>query len=115
MTFDYQAMTKNADELIQYFGMSAVLRRVTASPIDRPCTVALIEYGPRERPNELANPTDVRVVMSALDPETGRALTIPPDNEQDVLVIGDVILRMTCAPKQTAPAGLSIFWEFTVR
>src|SRR6185437_15813110 len=80
MPFDYPAMQATADELIAYFGMGAVLRRITASPTDRPCTVAIVEYDPREQPNELTNPTDRRVVMSAAN------LSEPPDDEQDALV-----------------------------
>jgi hypothetical protein len=67
----------------------------------------------------LANPTDRRVILSALN------LSEPPDDELDALVtfvqpltdppIEDEVLPMTCKPTKTAPAGLSVVWEFTVR
>lgn len=115
--FDYLQAQVDADELIQYFGMSAVLRR--AGLADRPVTVCIIEFNPKEKATELANPTDRQVVMSAL------GLTVDPDNELDQLVtfvqpstnppVVDEILPMTCKPKRTAPAGVTALWEFTVR
>lgn len=123
--FNYVQAQSDADELIQYFGMNAVLRRVGSSPEDRPCRVVVVEYNPREKPADLANPTDRNVIMSALDPTTGQLLEIPPDNEQDQLVtfvqppanppVTDEILPMTCKPKVTSPAGVPVLWQFTVR
>jgi hypothetical protein len=121
--FDYVGMQGTADELIKYFGMPAVLRRMTASPTDRPVMVAIVEYKPHEKPNELANPTDRNAIMSPLDPTTGLPLAVPPDNEQDALVtfvqpggtVQDEVLRMTCKPEQTNPAGVNCLWQFTVR
>jgi hypothetical protein len=123
--FDYVSTQAEADALIQYFGMGAVLRRAGATPTDRPVTVCLIEYNPREKPADLANPTDRKVIMSPIDPSTGQPLAIPPDNEQDVLVtfvqplaatpIQNEVLPLTCKPKPTAPAGVTVLWEFTVR
>ncbi len=50
---------------------------------------------------------------------------MPPDNEQDQLVtfvqpltnppVEDEVLPMTSKPKKTAPAGMTVIWEFTVR
>jgi hypothetical protein len=121
-TFNYQGAIADADALIQYFGMDAVLRRAGSSPEDRPCRVAIIEYDPREKPADLANPTDRRVIMSAANSEVQ---LMPPDNEQDQLVtfvqpptnppVIDEILPMTCKPTKTAPAGVTVIWEFTVR
>ena len=123
--FNYPAMQKTADDLIRYFGMGAVLRSNTASRPDRPCTVAIVEFNPREKPNEMANPTDRKVMMSPLDPTTGLVLAIEPDSELDVLVtfvqpltnppVENEVLPMTCKPKRTAPAGTDCLWEFTVR
>lgn len=115
--FDYDQALKDADELIRFFGMDAVLRRTGLD--DRPCRVAIIEYNPREQPANLANPTDRKVIMSAL------GLSVPPDNEQDQLVtfvqpptnppVVNEELPLTCKPKPTAPAGVTVLWEFTVR
>ena len=70
----------------------------------------------------LANPTDRKVIMSAKNSE---GLLMPPDSELDNLVtfvqppanppVIDEILPMTCKPKKTAPAGVTVIWEFTVR
>jgi len=120
--FDYDQAKTDADDLLDFFGMDAVLRRAGSSPEDRPCRVAIIEYNPREKPSDLANPTDRKVIMSAKNSEV--QLT-PPDNEQDQLVtfvqppsdppVVDEILPMTSKPKKTAPAGVTVLWEFTVR
>ena len=117
--FDYQAAIVDADNLIRYFGMDAVLRRAGSSPEDRPCRVAIIEYDPREKPANLANPTDRKVIMSVAN------LGVPPDNELDQLVtfvqpptnppVVHEVLPLTCKPKPTAPAGVVVIWEFTVR
>jgi hypothetical protein len=117
--FDYQAAIVDADNLIRYFGMDAVLRRAGSSPEDRPCQVAIIEYDPREKPSDLANPTDRKVIMSVVN------LGVPPDNELDQLVtfvqplakppVVHEVLPLTCKPKPTAPAGVVVIWEFTVR
>ena len=50
---------------------------------------------------------------------------MPPDNELDQLVtfvqppanppVVKEVLPLTCKPKQTAPAGVTVLWEFTVR
>lgn len=120
--FDYAQAIKDADELIAYFGMPASLRREGSSPLDRDCLIAIIEYNPRERPTELANPTDRKIIMSASNSDVQ---LMPPDNEQDKLVVYNQpmttppsikeILPLTCKPKPLAPAGVTVFWEFTVR
>lgn len=123
--FNYPRAVQTADRLITKFGMVGALRREGDSPEDRPCTIAIVEYRPREKPSDLANPTDRKVYMSALTPEVQ---AIPPDDEQDKLVVyvqpmptdgsspivADV-LPMTCKPTPLAPAGTIVFWEFTVR
>jgi hypothetical protein len=118
--FDYQQAIADADALIQFFGMDAVLRR--AGIADRPCRVAVVKFNPREKPSDLANPIDRKVFMSAANSEVQ---LMPPDNEQDKLVtfvqppanppVIDEILPMTCKPEKTAPAGVTVLWEFTVR
>lgn len=120
--FDYVGMQGTADDLIKYFGMPAVLRPLSGLGPDRPVTVCIIEYKPREKPNELSNPTDRNVIMSPIDPSTGQVLAVPPDNEKDALVtfvqpaglVEDEVLRLTCKPEQTNPAGVNCLWQFTV-
>lgn len=118
--FDYAQAQQDADALIRYFGMDAVLRR--AGSADRPCRVAIIEYNPHEKPADLANPTDRKVIMSAANPEVQ---LVPPDSELDQLVtfvqppatppVVKEVLPLTCKPKPTAPTGVVVLWEFTVR
>lgn len=118
--FDYDQAIADAAEIIRFFGMAAVLRRDGID--DRPCTVAIIEFNPREKPADLANPTDRKVIMAADNVEVQET---PPDNELDKLVtfvqpasdppVEDEVLPMTCKPKKTAPAGRTVIWEFTVR
>jgi hypothetical protein len=117
--FDYNQAITDADNLITFFGMDAVLRRAGT---DRPCRVAIVEYNPREKPSDLANPVDRKVFLSAKNPEVQ---STPPDSELDQLVtfvqppanppVVNEILPMTCKPKRTAPAGVTVLWEFTVR
>lgn len=121
--FDYQQTQRDANELIEYFGMDAVLRRAGTSPTDRPCRVVIFDE-PRERGSDLATPVDRKVYLSPLT-EDG-VLDPEPDNEQDVLVtfvqpptdppVEDGKPKgLTCKPKKTAPAGIVALWEFTVR
>lgn len=113
-TFNYNAAQATADKLIKFFGMSAVLRRVSASPTDRPCVVAITDYLPKDRATQLANPTDRVVYMSAV------GIEVPPDNELDVLVplVGpdaNITLPFTSPVKIIAPAGIVALYQFTVR
>lgn len=120
--FDYLDARSTADELVQFFGMDAVLRREGSSPVDRPCRVAIVEHKPRERPTDLANPEDRYVIISAANAEVQ---AMPPDNEHDVLVtfvqpptnppVEHEILPFTSKPKVTAPAGIAVCYECTVR
>lgn len=119
--FDYVGMRTDADELLQEFGMNAVLRRVTGSPTDRACLIAIIDYMPRDR-NALADPTDRRVLLSANTPDV---MAMPPDSELDQLVtfvqpptnppVENEVMHMTCKPKLYSPAGVPVLYEFTVR
>jgi hypothetical protein len=114
--FDYVGTVQDVDAIIAFFGMDAVLRREGIP--DRPCKVAIF-YNPRDKATELTNPTDRQVYMSP------SGLDIPPDNEQDQLVtfvqpptnppVVHEILPFTCPVKPTAPAGVTVLYEFTVR
>lgn len=118
-TFDYDGLRDEADLLLQEFGMAAVLRR---DGVDRPCLVVIIETYPRDRANQLANPTDRRVLISAATPEV-RAT--PPDNELDQLVtfvqppanppVEEKPLPFAAPVKKYAPAGVVVLYEATVR
>jgi hypothetical protein len=120
--FDYAQAITDADDLIKFFGMDAVLRRAGSSPEDRPCRVAIIDFNPHEKPSDLTNPMDRKVIMSAKNSEVQ---LMPPDNELDILVTFvqpptnpptvHEKLPLTCKPKPLAPAGVVVDWEFTVR
>lgn len=119
--FDYQRAQSDADGIIDYFGMIAVLRRAGIS--DRKIKCVIVEFSPRDKETELANPVDRHVIISALDPATGQQMVLPPDNEQDVLVtfiqpagtVVDKILFFTSPVKPTAPAGVPAIYECTVK
>jgi hypothetical protein len=116
--FDYLGTRATADKLIHKFGMAAVLRRATDTPTDRPVWVVIVDEMPRDDASQLTNPTDRKVIMSAvgLDSE-------PPDNERDLLVtfiqpggtVQNEVLPFTCPVKKYAPAGVTVAYDFTVR
>lgn len=114
--FDYAGAIQDVDAIIAFFGMDAVLRREGID--DRPCRVVIFD-NPREKASELTNPVDRQVYMSPA------GLTILPDNELDQLVtfvqpptippVVKEVLPFTCKVKPTAPAGVTVLYEFTVR
>ena len=116
-TFDYLGTRGTADGLIKKFGMAAVLRRAS---VDRDCWVVVVDEMPSDKATQLANPTDRRILMSAvgLDHE-------PPSDELDQLVtfvqppapvpVENEVLPFTCPVKKYAPAGITVLYEFTVR
>lgn len=113
--FDYLGTRKTADKLIKKFGMRAVLRRGTS---DRECYVVIVDYMAQDKATQLANPTDRKVIMSAVGLDD-----VPPDNEQDALVtfvqpagtVENEVLPFTCPVNPVAPAGEVVVYEFTVR
>lgn len=117
-TFDYIRTRAIGDRLIRKFGMKASLRR---DGVDRDCWVVFPEYLAREKPSEMANPTDRQVYIAA---GLGDVMTTPPDNETDQLVtyvqpLGtqvDEILPFTGGPvKPVRPAGVTVVYEARVR
>lgn len=100
--------------------MAAVLRRAGSSPEDRPCVVVVYDYMPRDKANQLANPVERRVLISAATPEVQ---AMPPDNELDQLVtfvqpggtVVDEILPFAQPVKKYAPAGVVVLYEGVVR
>jgi hypothetical protein len=121
-TFDYVGLMLQADALIAQFGMVAVLRRAGSSPQDRPCLVVITDTYPRDRAQQLANPTDRRVLISAATPEVQ---AMPPNNELDQLVlfaqplanppVVAEVLPFAQPVKRYAPAGVVVLYEATVR
>lgn len=116
--FDYVKSRATADGLITKFGMKAKLRR---NGVDRNCVVVIPEYMSREKPSDLANPTDRQVFIAA---GLGDVPTTPPDNQQDQLVtfvqplgtVVDEILPFTGGPvKPIRPAGITVVYQGQVR
>lgn len=118
--FDYVKSRATADKLIQKFGMKAVLRR---KGVDRTCYVVIPEYLAREKPSDMANPTDRQVFIAA---GLGDVPLTPPNNEVDQLVtfvqplgtppVVDEILPFTGGPvKPIRPAGIVVVYQGTVR
>jgi|ERR1019366_5817475 hypothetical protein len=116
--FDYIKTRGTADKLIIKFGMKAKLRR---SGVDRDCYVVIPEYMAREKPTDMANPTDRQVFIAA---GLGDMLATPPNNELDQLVtfvqpggtVIDEILPFTGGPvKVIRPAGITVLYQSTVR
>jgi hypothetical protein len=112
---NYTQFQAFATKLISEFGMKAVLRRLTDTPTDRPCTVVIWDYNPRDQASELANPTDRKVIIAVAG-----LLNEPPDNERDQLVplIGpdaNVAMPFTSPVKIIAPAGIVVVYQSTVR
>lgn len=105
--------------------MIAVLRRVAVNGAftDRQCLVMFQAWNPAERLGKLINPVDRKVVMSPLAPDG--SVLVPPDQEQDVLVIFQQplatppvvseFLRIVEPPGQLQPAGVVIYWTLTAR
>ncbi len=120
MSFDYVGTRETADRLILRFGMKAYLRR---AGIDRDCWVVIIDYMPHERAAQLTHPTDRRVIISA---GLGAVPSEPPDFEAGDLLVTFVqpqtnppiqheVLPFTSPVKITAPAGVIVLYEATVR
>ena len=119
MTF-YTDMAATAEALLSEFGMPAVLRAIQGNAADKPCTVCIYEYRPRDAAQQLANPTDRCVLISPFDPETGAPMAVPPNNETDVIVCSKgpdagVRLPLTAPVKLYAPGGVVVLYECTTR
>jgi hypothetical protein len=122
--FDYEGMRQLAQSLIGDAGMPAVLRREAGSPVDRPCLACVYDYQPRPRETKLVLPVERRVLISAFDPD-GEVLVIPPDFEQDRLVVLQQpltsppveldVLRFLAPAKVYSPAGLVVMYELQVQ
>lgn len=119
--FDYLHSRATADRLIKKFGMKAALRNVDTGA-ERDCWVVVSDYMPRDAAAQMTNPTDRRVIIAA---GLGGVPELPPDNEQDNLVtfvqppaaspVVKEVLPFTSPVKLTAPAGITVVYESTVR
>jgi hypothetical protein len=114
-TYNYHRTQLTANRLITKYGRNAVLRRATG---DRRIKCVLINYSTQEqRSNPLIQAADQKALISAL------AMTVPPDMEEDTLVIGrDVrfiapfeVWKIMAPPVKLDPAGTIVYWEAQLR
>lgn len=108
-TFDYASLRDVADSLIAQFGRGAALRRkVSSGTSTRACTVVEVDYNAVERDGSNIQFTDRRFLCAA------GGLSIPPDSEEDKLVLDGAELRIVTA-KRLQPASTNLVWDLQVR
>jgi len=122
MQVDYTISRRKADRMIRDHGMTAVLRRNGAP--DRQVSACFIAFSPMEN-LKITDPTDRKVLVSALDPNDDTAVIDPPDFVKDRLVTfaqppGDPPveaenLRIVAPPGRVAPGDTVVFWRLVVR
>lgn len=114
MAYNYGRVQGRAHQLISKYGRDAVLRRSSG---DRSIKCVLIDFSTQERQGGLVQFGDQKALVSAL------GLTVPPDFEEDVLVVGGTdkfvspftTYRLVAPPSKLDPAGTVIYWELQVR
>ena len=128
--FDLQDERGVWDDLIKRFGDLAILRRLGLP--DRWCSSIIGRQSIEERLGKLSNPTDRRMLISALAPDTGLALD-PEPNEKDMLITlqlddngGPILdaagnpqederLRLFSPPGFAGPSRKQLYWRFDAR
>lgn len=119
MGFDYTRSRTTADRAIKKFGGRAILRRKGAA--DRFVSACEASFTAIERMGNLVDPQDVLFLISALDPDTGEPLTVPPDRENDILITlkkdgtEDKRYNISKPPSELKPADIIIYWELSTR
>jgi hypothetical protein len=103
MAFDHVGAQAAASDMITRFGSAAVLRR---GATDRDCIAAILDYNPRGR--DLVLEGARRALVAAA------GLTIPPNHELDVLVVGGSVYRIVEPAKGPRPGGTVIFFDLMV-
>jgi hypothetical protein len=103
---------------IAKFGGGVNNGRLERAGVTRLCTVAILQYTNQQRDGSLIQFTDERALVSSV------GLTVPPDMEQDVLVVGMFVsgvwqqvnrCKIVAPPGKLAPGGLVVFWDLQVR
>lgn len=107
--FNYARMVKKANQLIQKFGQPtpAKLRRDGIN--DRPCTVVMIGYTPRQQ--ELRSVGAVRFLISTIDPVTHLTLALPPNHELDMVVFAGSVYRLPTPDEGPRPGGTILYHD----
>lgn len=114
-TYNYRRTQLTANRLITKYGRNAVLRRASG---DRKIKAVLIDFSSQEkRSNPLIQAADQKALISAV------GLTIPPDMEEDIFVIGGTInfvppfeeWKIVAPPTKLDPAGTVVYWEAQLR
>lgn len=118
------------DGMIQEYGEIAILR--TPGGGDRFCSVMQAAFTPEERLGRISNPADRKMLVSALDPFTGLAisdideremlvmLVINPDtglpfNDPNGKPLEDERLRQVAPADRIGPNRRELYWALAVR
>jgi len=117
------------DGMIKEYGDIAILR--TPGGADRWCSTMQAAFTPEERLGRASNPADRKMLISALDPNTG--LAIADINQREMLVtlqldangqpildgsgkpLEDERLRQEAPPDRVGPSRKQLYWSLTVR
>ena len=128
--FGIQRSRMTWDNLIKRYGDLAILRRPGLP--DRWVSAMVAQFTPAERMGRGQNPTDRKVLISALMPDTGLPLN-PEPSEKDVLITlvlnddggpvndpagnpqEDERLKLFMPAGRAGPSRLELYWRFAVR
>jgi hypothetical protein len=118
-TYNYARAQLMAHRQIAKYGGGVDTGRLDRAGVLRPCTVAILQYTTQQRDGSMIQFTDERALVSVM------GLSIPPDQEQDVLVLGKYVngvwqqinrCKIVAPPGRLAPApGIVVFWDLQVR
>jgi hypothetical protein len=117
----YAEMAAVGDQLIAEYGMVASLRNNSTGDL-RSCTIAVIDYAPRDAMTQLANPTERTVLFAA---GLGDIPNKAPDWQNEQLVtyvqpaaappVINEILSFSQPLKLYSPAGIVVLYQTNVK
>jgi hypothetical protein len=120
MSFDYDEIAADADELLAEFGQSCVLTSITdgaynpetgeagTSMTPHPVTAAIFAYPQRYIDGSLIRTGDKRALVSAV------GLTVNPKPGDTLTDAAGAVFQLIDA-KAAAPAGVAVLWILQVR
>jgi hypothetical protein len=118
------------DGMFKEYGDIAILRMPGGS--DRFCSTMQASFTPMERLGKVSNPADRKMLVSALDPNTGLPLD-PEVDQKEMLVtlqlddnglplldsggrpLEDERMRQVAPPDRVGPSRKELYWALTVR
>jgi hypothetical protein len=118
--FNYAKSVITADRLIQKFGASAAIRRLTpgagpdhnpgpSTPVDHPCKAVRLQFSKSEIDGTQVLAGDVRLYVSARN----FALDLNPTTDR--LVFNGVAYTIVPPVNQLNPAGTNVYWSLQGR